>query len=73
MNPPEMIVDDIYNAGCFEITDLSLLGEEAEFDNVAGLNQQQAILSSFDLLRQMSVMECMELYRTNLNTAMPLI
>ena len=36
MNPPEMIVDDIYNAGCFEITDLSLLGEGAEFDNVAG-------------------------------------
>ena len=36
MNPPEMIVDDIYNAGCFEITDLSLLGEGTEFDNVAG-------------------------------------
>ena len=36
MNPPEMIVDDIYNAGCFEITDFSLLGERSEFDNVAG-------------------------------------
>ena len=35
MNPPEMIVDDVYNAGCFNITDPSLLGAEANIDNIA--------------------------------------
>ena len=36
MNPPEMIVDDIYNAGCFEIADEDILGEEATFLNIEG-------------------------------------
>ena len=43
MNPPEMIVDDIYNAGCFEINDLSLLGEKTEFDNVAGYYNEKKL------------------------------
>ena len=47
MNPPEMIVDDIYSAGCFEITDLSLLGEGAEFDNVAGFKPTTSNLKFF--------------------------
>ena len=36
MNPPEMIVDDIYDAGCFEITDEGILGEEATYSNIEG-------------------------------------
>ena len=36
MNPPEMIVDDIYNAGCFEITDEDILGEKATYSNIEG-------------------------------------
>ena len=36
MNPPEMIVDDIYNAGCFEITDEDILGEEVTYSNIEG-------------------------------------
>ena len=36
MNPPEMIVDDIYDAGCFEITDEDILGEEATYSNIEG-------------------------------------
>ena len=41
MNPPEMFVDEIYNAGCFEITDLSILGEGSEFDSVAGIKHKE--------------------------------
>ena len=36
MNPPEMIVDDIYDAGCFEINDEDILGEEATYSNIEG-------------------------------------
>ena len=36
MNPPEMIVDDIYNAGCFEIADKTLLGDEVTFVDIEG-------------------------------------
>ena len=36
MNPPEMIVDDIYKAGCFEIADKTLLGDEVTFVNIEG-------------------------------------
>lgn len=36
MNPPEMIVDDIYNVGCFEITDEDILGEKATYSNIEG-------------------------------------
>ena len=36
MNPPEMIVDDIYNAGCFGITDEDILGEKATYSNIEG-------------------------------------
>ena len=36
MNPPEMIVDDIYDAGCFEITDEDILGEEVTYSNIEG-------------------------------------
>ena len=36
MNPPEMIVDDIYDAGCFEIIDEDILGEEVTYSNIEG-------------------------------------
>ena len=36
MNPPEMIVDDIYDAGCFETIDEDILGEEVTYSNVEG-------------------------------------
>ena len=38
MNPPEMIVDDIYDAGCFEIIDEDILGEEVTYSNIEGKN-----------------------------------